>query len=72
MTMATSGEGVQAKRARAAAPPVLQDLMHHARLILENDPFKMRRASLEEDRSFRALFGLWTKDSIHSMEQARS
>jgi hypothetical protein len=49
MTMATSGEGVQAKRARAAAPPVLEDLMHHARLILENDPFKMRRASLEED-----------------------
>ncbi len=60
--MATSGEGVQAKRARAAVPPVLQDLMHHARLILENNrPFKMRRASLEEDQSFWALFGCGPK-----------
>ena len=62
-----ANETARGKRARVAAP-LLQDLMHYARIIMENDPFK-QRAPREEERSFRALFGcgpqvaliLWTK-----------
>lgn len=53
--MDPSGVRLHAKRARVGAPTI-EDLMHHARIIMENDPFKVN-APREEDRSFRALFG---------------
>lgn len=43
------------KRSRQAEPCVA-DVLHYARLIMHNDPFK-ERAPKEENRAFRALFG---------------
>lgn len=55
-----SSSRVHAKRARAGGALTAEDLMHHAQLIMENDPFKIR-APQEEERSFRALFGCGPK-----------
>jgi hypothetical protein len=49
----------KSKRARVA-PPSEDDVLHFARMIMENDPFKAR-APMEEDSNFRALFGCCSK-----------
>ena len=43
------------KRSRVTAPTV-DDIMYKARFLMENDPFK-ERAPTEEDQNFRAMFG---------------
>lgn len=62
-----------AKRPRTV-PLTAEDVMYHARFLMENDPFK-HRAPREEDRGYRALFGcssqvtltLWNKLIQHGL-----
>lgn len=61
------------KRPRVA-PPSVDDILHFARIIMHDDPFK-DRAPKEEDRHFRALFGccadvaliLWYRLTQHDL-----
>ena len=63
----------QRKRQRASRPSA-EDLLHKARFIMHDDPFK-ERAPQAEDKHFRALFGcsvivaltLWTMMLDHDL-----